>query len=1098
MSTLAEMVVRIGADASRLKRGLGAAAADVNRFQKRTQTAGIAIQNAGKQSMKGGLVVAAGLGFAIKTGMKFDKTMSTVRAATQANQKDFDKLRKSALKWGATTQFSATKVAEAMVEMGKAGFNTQQTLKAMPGVLAAAAASGESMATVSAIMVDTLTGFGMAAGQATKIADALAYSANATTSSIGDFGEALKYVAPVAKAAGVSFDETNGALIALAKVGIKGSMAGTSLRSTLLSMQAPNKRIAKQMKDMGLSFRDAQGNMKPFASNIDTLKTALSKMSKSEADTFLARAFGKENSAAMAAFLDIGGAGLRKFADDSRRSAGSAKKFADILRDNLAGDLENMGGAAETAAIHLSDDLTPAIKGVVKEATKLITAYNTLDPATRKASSQLIAGAAVFLTVAGAVGIVGGAVIRGVGIMSKAFTPLVAVLKWLGPKFKFALFAIKYFVQTSGGLLASLGRIGSIVFSPMGAALRLLASGFMWVAGIIAAAVTAIAAVLSIPVWVVAAIVAAVVAAAVLIVVKWDWIKAKTVEAWGAITGAISAAGGAIADAVRWCVAQVGALWDKLTSLTVKKVAYAFGFAVGYALGTLVKLVVQGAMHLARFVAAMGRAAQQAVTSFGRWLAALPGRIGSALSAAVSAAGTFIGDMASALGNAAQAGVQAFVGMAQALPGQAASIFRSVVSNVGSALAALPGKVSSAIKAAGAAIANAAEAMYEAALAVGAAIVNGIVAGIKAGAGAIRDAAVGAAKGALDGAKSALGIKSPSREAAKQVGLPFSEGIAAGIMAGGDGAAQAAATVAQNAVNRAQAVMDAVGRRQALTAAKKTKGKGDDRDALLAIKMAKLQARADRAQAAVDRLTGSVQKFSTAESLASAGYSLAVTLGGGQATLAQQQGRIAELTGQYTKLASFLKKNAKKLSADARAGILSQLQGLAGEMNDIQEAIADAARERVAGALSAVSSTNALADAQYNLQVALNGGTASMAQMQGRLGTLANEYAAVQNALNSNTLDIDQQTGLLNDLAGIANEMNQVRADIKEATSGGTTGTSGSTGTTDGGSSVTQAYVGKDKVARVVVHQNFIGPNVDHFTASRDALFSYQTAGLQT
>lgn len=413
------MVVKIGANVTSLQRGLATASRDVNTFAKHADKTGQSMQRMGKTSLKAGVALGAGIAVAVRAGMKFDKQMSVVRAATQANEKDFQRLRQAALKWGANSQFSATQVAEAMTEMGKAGFKTNQTLSALPGVLAAAAASGESMATVSNIMVNTLTGFGLAAGKATMVSDALAFSANATTASIGDFGEALKYVAPVAKAAGISFHETNGALIALAKVGIQGSMAGTSLRGVLQSMLAPNKRVSKSMKEIGLSFRDAKGNMLPLAANVDKLRVVLARMPKSKADQFLARMFGRENIAAAQAFLDIGGKGLRKFEQQSIKSAGSAAKFASILRDNLSGDLENMGGAAETAAIKIADDLTPSLRGIAKSVTSVINAFNSMDPAERKLIVTTAALGAAFLTFTGIVGVVGGAVVRGVGFMSK-------------------------------------------------------------------------------------------------------------------------------------------------------------------------------------------------------------------------------------------------------------------------------------------------------------------------------------------------------------------------------------------------------------------------------------------------------------------------------------------------------------------------------------------------------------------------------------------------------------------------------------------------------------------------------------------------------
>lgn len=479
MTTLAEMVVRISADATRLNRGIASASRDVTNFAKRADHTGRQMQAFGQTSLKAGLAVGVGLGFAVKKGMEFDATMSTVKAATQASGKEFTALRKAALQWGSTTQFSASEVAEAMVEMGKAGFKTNQIMKGMPGVLDAAAASGESMATVSNIMVNSLTGFGMAAKDATVISDGLAYAANATTASIADFGEALKYVAPVAKSAGIGFHETNGALVALAKAGISGSQAGTNLRGVLLSMQAPTKRATDLMKKAGLSFRDSNGNMRPLAANVDNLKRALSQMSKSEADKFMVKLFGRENITAAKQFLEVGGKGLRAFTKESIRSKGAAKDFAAVLRDNLKGDMEAMSGAAETAAIKLSDDLSPALRDVAKYATDLLNAFNEMDPGTRKLISTTLAVAAAALTIVGVFGIVGGSVVRGVGLIASAVGGVGGAFTTMASRGKAAFLNI-----VTNARLAAMG-VGTIRFAVLSviAIFAVLAAAFVLIAG---------------------------------------------------------------------------------------------------------------------------------------------------------------------------------------------------------------------------------------------------------------------------------------------------------------------------------------------------------------------------------------------------------------------------------------------------------------------------------------------------------------------------------------------------------------------------------------------------------------------------------------
>lgn len=815
MATLAEMVVRIGANVSALHRGLASAQRDVNVFARRVDRSGQSMQRMGKTSMKAGAAVGVGLAFAIKTGMKFDKTMSIVRAATNANTEDFQRLRKAALDWGASSAFSAREVAEAQVELGKAGFKTTEILASLPGVLDAASASGESMATVASIMVDTLTGFGLAAGQATMVADALAFSANETTSSMADFGEALKYVAPVAKAAGISFHETNGALIALAKVGIKGSMAGTNLRGVIQSMVAPNKRVTEQMKAMGLSFRDSSGNMKPLASNVDSLQKVLAKMPKSKADAFLARMFGRENISAAQAFLDIGGKGLRGFEKQSQTSAGSAEKFAAILRDNLSGGMEQLGGAAETAAIHISDDLTPAIRGVVDEATKLIDKFNELDPTTRKAASQLMGATATFLVVAGAVGFLGGAVIRGVAIMARAFGPVLAAARGFAKVWKTVSLAVQTRVAFMGGWMKVLGGMVRAIVGPIGSALRVVGGLFGWIARAIAVAVGVIAAALSVPVWVVAAVVAAIAIAAIAIVKYWDQIKSGTQRAWDATVNFIKGAASKIAAGVSAMVGKIGALWSRLRSLTVQQIAYAFGYALGYIVGTVARIILTIGKFVVSMAGKLASGARSAAQMFANGIRAMPGVV----AAMASAVGRFFSNMAStiisrvsAAASSAAAGAariaSGVVSAISALPGQAAAIFMRVVNGIGNAIKQAPARVRAGLSAIPGIVMSIAGAAKSAAASVGRAIVDGIVAGIKAGAGAIKDAAVGVAKGALDGAKGALGIKSPSTVFRDQVGKMISEGLAQGILAKAGLAKQAVTDVTGSLLATAKAGLD--------------------------------------------------------------------------------------------------------------------------------------------------------------------------------------------------------------------------------------------------------------------------------------------------
>ena len=166
----------------------------------------------------------AGVGAAgIKVASVFEKAMSGVKAITGATGEDFEKLRERAIDLGASTSFSSGEVVEAMTEMAKAGWSTTQILDGMAGVLDATAASGESLGTVSTIVADAITGFGLSAKDSARVADLMTQAANSGTIGISDLGESYKYVAPLTQSMGLSLEDVTTALSVMSMAGIKGS-----------------------------------------------------------------------------------------------------------------------------------------------------------------------------------------------------------------------------------------------------------------------------------------------------------------------------------------------------------------------------------------------------------------------------------------------------------------------------------------------------------------------------------------------------------------------------------------------------------------------------------------------------------------------------------------------------------------------------------------------------------------------------------------------------------------------------------------------------------------------------------------------------------
>ena len=178
-----------------------------------------------------------GLGtVAAKTFADFDKGMAEVKAITGATGDEFAKLEQLAIKLGASTAFSATEVANAMTEMGKAGWSSTEIYDGMSGVLNAAAASGEDLGLVSTVVADAITGFGLSAKDSARLADLMTQAANGGTIGIGDLGESFKYISPLAKTMGFSVEDVTTAITAMSMSGIKGSQAGTALRTAISAM----------------------------------------------------------------------------------------------------------------------------------------------------------------------------------------------------------------------------------------------------------------------------------------------------------------------------------------------------------------------------------------------------------------------------------------------------------------------------------------------------------------------------------------------------------------------------------------------------------------------------------------------------------------------------------------------------------------------------------------------------------------------------------------------------------------------------------------------------------------------------------------------
>lgn len=301
----------------------------------------------------------------IDVGKSFEAGMSEVQAISGASGKDLEKLSAKAKQMGATTKFSATESATALKYMAMAGWKTNQMVSGLSGVMNLAAASGEDLGTVSDIVTDSMTAFGLKAKDSGHFADVLAKASSSSNTNVAMMGETFKYVAPLAGSMKYSIEDTATAVGLMANAGIKGSQAGTELRSILTRLVKPPKDAAAALSALGISTTKADGSMKPMRQTMAELREKFSGLTDSQKSQYAAAIAGQEAMSGLLAIVNASDSDFNKLQKAIDNSSGAAKKQADIMNNNLQGALYDLGSAAEAVGIGIYEDIkTPLTKAV--------------------------------------------------------------------------------------------------------------------------------------------------------------------------------------------------------------------------------------------------------------------------------------------------------------------------------------------------------------------------------------------------------------------------------------------------------------------------------------------------------------------------------------------------------------------------------------------------------------------------------------------------------------------------------------------------------------------------------------------------------------
>lgn len=357
-----KVVIETDLDASGIKAGLSKLSGIAQSGIKGTLTA---IASAG--------TALAGLGgAAIKIGADFEEGMSEVQAISRASASDMELLKEKAKEMGAETKFSATESAAAFKYMAQAGWNTEDMLNGISGVMSLAAASGEDLALTADIVTDSLTAFGLEAKDAAHFSDVLAMTANATNTDVANLGYTFKYVAPVAGALGYSIEDMSVAIGLMANSGIKAETAGTALRATLTNLAKPTQQMTGYMEELGISLTDAQGNVKPFNEVMIDLREGFEGLTEAQKAEYAAGIAGKEAMSGLLAIVNASDEDFAALTEQINNCNGAAEGAAKIMQDNLKGSVEQLGGALETLGIEFYDSVNTPIRTIVDSATSMV------------------------------------------------------------------------------------------------------------------------------------------------------------------------------------------------------------------------------------------------------------------------------------------------------------------------------------------------------------------------------------------------------------------------------------------------------------------------------------------------------------------------------------------------------------------------------------------------------------------------------------------------------------------------------------------------------------------------------------------------------
>ena len=355
----------------------------LSKIQRQTSRLSNNMTGLAKTGAATGTALVFGLGSALRAGVEFEHTMNRATAKMGDNvgrgTEAYNKLIQAAQKVGETTQFSATQAAQGIEFLAMAGFNAEQSVAALPGVVNLAIASNTDLARATDLASDALGAFGLMTKDTTQLTinlnrvnDVLAKTSSSANTSVEQMFEAMKKGGPIATKAGQSIETVAAMLGVMANSGIKAEIAGTAVQNFFLRLAAPAGEAGKILKRLGINVADSTGKMRDAFDIVGDLNKALSGMGEQQRLSVIQKVFGAEGLAGNLAVLTAGKEGMNQYRDSLENATGAAQKMATTIQDDTMGSFRSMLSVIESVSIKTFSLAQGPIRDLIDQTTNWI------------------------------------------------------------------------------------------------------------------------------------------------------------------------------------------------------------------------------------------------------------------------------------------------------------------------------------------------------------------------------------------------------------------------------------------------------------------------------------------------------------------------------------------------------------------------------------------------------------------------------------------------------------------------------------------------------------------------------------------------------